>query len=285
MWLYDVFDSPWYYDVLDDVPGTVYVQQGTGALALSGGATQEWPGAYEQPLDCELGLYGGAIQSFVPPAAAQAYLQQGNLVLILVGGSHQEHTPVAAGEDGQTGNGMIFLSGGAFQQYVPGANPGDIAQFMDGVVSLLGGAQQSHVLPMFNRSVTVDVASIPPYSQAPVPPVLFSFGAPPPPSVSYISLQVESTDPLFETGVGPGGGELFIEIALRASARVPLASVSAARPKAEFFLGQSGSGFDAMAAAVLQGNMQLELRAYEARATSVTGVPLQSSSVTAEVLP
>lgn len=284
MWLYDVFE-PWLHDVLDEPAGDVTTQVANGALTFSGGATQDWPGAFDQPLDGTLELYGGALQFWSAPAAAQAYVQQGNLIIVFTGDAPQEHSPVFGGQDGQTGNGVITFSGNVLQSHTPGANAGEYLQIGDGALTFLGDATHIHALSLLSLELTQILESVQPYGSQPVPAVRFDFGSSPS-SVSRIVMTFGSADEVFQAGVGPNGGQVFVELALRNGAtRVPLVSVSVDKPSAEFFAGQSAAAFNSLASDLADGVVDMEVRAYEALAHRVAPRTLGTSSLQIEVLP
>ncbi|MCE7901254.1 MAG: hypothetical protein DYH20_01040 [Gammaproteobacteria bacterium PRO9] len=283
MWVYDQF-SPWYYDELSGTPGTSYVQSGNVVLALSGGAAQEWAGDYSQNVDVVLGIYSSTTQEFQAPGGPQAYTQAGNAVVLFYGDAGQTYIPPNAGQDGQAGNVVLVLSGGAYQDWRAGGNPGDVIQNGDTVVTLSGGGLQVHILPAFVSLVTVPVTGVEPYGSQDASALAFTFNNAPP-SISRVTLTFDSTDPVFSAPTGPAGGEVFVEVALMAPGRVPLVSLSAAQPTAEFFLGQQGARFQQLSDAVEAGALTMQLRSYEALPGRTVPQRLGAGSLTVEALP
>lgn len=284
MWIYDEFVGLWYYDELDTSPGTSYVQTGNCIVALSANGGQEWAGDYSQDVDVLLGIYSYSTQELLLPGTAQAYTQFGAVVVSFFGNGTQEHIPVGAGQSGQSGNVTLYLTAGGFQAYRGGGNPGDVVQTADIVVLLTGASSHSYVLPEFVSLVAEAVASVAPYGSESVAPITFAFGTAPP-SISRVTITFESADPIFAEPVGPAGGELYVEVSLLDPDRVPLVSLSAAKPIAEFFQGQAGDAFQRLSDAVESGSLMAELRSYEALPSRVVPQLLGASTLTIEALP
>jgi hypothetical protein len=253
-----------YLDNLTQGAGTVHTQAADAIVILSGGAVQSYDGISEQEVNVILQLYAGARQELIEPVGPQGYLQSGNFQVILFAGGAQEHAPPQAGQYGQGGDVVLVLSGGAIQAHVGGSSPGDHLQTGDFVLILSGGASHSYE-PIVSSSVgQATVVEILPYkAEDPVVAQLdVSAGVT---LVGRIEISVQSGSTFFQTGVGPLGGQSFVEVALRANGqRVPLVSLRQGRNVAIFSSADvNPTRFSLLSQAVAAGPIDLELGAYE----------------------
>lgn len=253
-----------YLDNLTQGAGTVYTQATGPVVIFSGGAVQSYDGVNEQEVNVVLQIYAGARQELIEPVGPQGYLQSGNFQIILFGGGAQEHASPTAGQYGQGGNVVLILSGNAVQAHVGGASPGDHLHSGDFLLILSGGASQAHepvVSSSIGQATVVEILSY--KAEDPVVAQIdVSQGVT---LVRRIEISVQSGSPFFQTGIGPLGGQSFIEVALRAGGqRIPLVSLRQGRNVAIFTSTDvNPTRYSQLSQAVAAGPVDLELGAYE----------------------
>lgn len=254
----------WVLDDLDEPAVAVYSQQGDASITLVPNATVEYDGIliYDQDVEIELELYADAAQEYVLPPAAPAYLQTGNVQVILFAGAEQEHIGVAAGEFGQVGNALLVLTSNAYQQHIEGSLPGDHFQQADAAITLVGGSAAQVWDPVATIAIgSFTVAGVAPFAaETPTEATLQLQSTPEAVSQVRLSLTQGSSD--WINGVGPLGGAIRCEVRILHDGEwIPLVSLSHARPSALFY---SGARFDALRNALIEGPVTVRLGGFEA---------------------
>lgn len=285
--LFDALPA-FYFDVLDTSPGVTYVQSGDATVVLSGDAEQSYDGVHMQALDVTLRVHGGALQYLVPPPAAQSYLQSSTALVIFFGGGGQEHTPAFAGQYGQTGNALLVLVPKATQSHTGGAAPGDILQYGNASIVFQPAALHAHSVVATVVADTRVREGVAGYAQPAATTVTFNFGAAVT-TVSRIALQiVDFTNSDFVGGLGPQGGAVAVELALRqGQARTGLVSLTQQNPVAYFYPGADDlQRFDRLRQAVLAGSATIEVSGYESLSGRVLPLPMTGQiTMKMEVVP
>lgn len=250
-----------YFDDLDSAPGVA--QQANAVIVMSAGGAQEADEAYEQPLDVTIQLYSDSPQEFVAPVGAGSYLQSGVITAVFYTGATQEFIPAQISSYVQQGAVTAIFIPAASQSWVAGAAPGDFLHWMTGeIVVLPAGAQQ--YLPITDAvNLLLSYGGIAKFKAANPSRASATFT---PMTVRYVSAILDCQDAEFQSGLGPQGYPLRVELALiRNGVRTPLASVTAESPRADFYEDQSiETAIDALKLAAQDGELEIELGGYRA---------------------
>lgn len=249
------------FDDLNDSAVVAITQQGDVTITLSADSSQSVVGVVEQIVDIEMTLYSDAGQEWVAPAAAVAYLQSGNVQIILFASAGQEHVPAFGGIYGQSGNVTLALSANATQLHLQGAAPGDWLQQADAAITLVSDAVQVWNPSAIGGAGYASVGTVAGYAAA-NPTILEVTLNPVIAEAGQVTVEFNSGDSDWLVGVGPQGGLLACSLELNVNgAWVPLASLSHQYPRASFV---EGDAFDALAAAAATGSMSFRLGGFEA---------------------
>lgn len=254
------------FDDLDEAAVNAYVHTGNASITLSAEAAQEEMGVYEQGLDVTLVFEPNSAQELLPPSGAVAYQQSGNATAIFFTLTTQEHIPTFAGIDGQTGNAAILFYAGAAQSYLGGAAAGEYLHQADALVTLSAGGAQVWSPIAIGVAGYASLTEIEGYANLTPTVVTITLNQPLDPC-SLIELEIESDDSEWTDGVGVKGGPIAIAVDLQDGEEwLPLTSLSKAYSSVQF---TSGPAFDALAAAVADGELTLRLGGYEGAADRV----------------
>ena len=274
-----------YFDDLQAAPGIYYTQDGDAVVALAPDSSQSIVDIVEQPLDVTLEIFGGSPQEFLPDGGPGVYLQSASVQVIVYGGATHEFLSALVGSYTQATNAAITFLPASSQLHFAGVVPGEYLHQAAATVTFLPSALHQYVQYSDSVRAVLSFDSIGRFKDASPTTEVASFL---PFSSRYISAVLSCADADWLAGLGPQGNPIRVELSLRRNGvRTPLASVSSATPRVDFFEGQTNdTAYQALRAAIAAGSLEIELGGY--RALSDRALPISLSgpaTLTVDMVP